>query len=130
MTKRRLGWMGSRVRLTFALASALCVIAVIVAGVLHGRKQNAPFQMRAQVEAEPEQFVAVPYVVPPASYERTEVVRMQVSLSALEALGFQVHTAETGGSVTADVLCGQDGRVMAIAILSDSRIRPEERVKE
>jgi predicted anti-sigma-YlaC factor YlaD len=116
--------------LNFALASALCVLVVGVSLILQGRKQIAPIAPAEQAEATPEQFVAVPYVVPPAPYERTEVVRMQVSLSALEAMGFQVHTAQTGGSVTADVLCGQDGRVVAIALLPDSMIKHEGEVEE
>lgn len=115
-------------RLVFALPAALCVVALIVAGIHHERRHSVPIEP-AQTDAESEQFVAVPYVVPPAPYERTEVVRMQVSLSALRALGFQVHTPETGGSVAADVLCGQDGRVVAISILPDSMNAPKDRME-
>jgi hypothetical protein len=121
-------WTGSAPRLTFAIASALCVLVFIVTRV-HRDEGSAP-QTAQPGQTELEQFMAVPYVVQPAPWERTEVVRMQVSLSALQALGFQVHTAETGGSVTADVLCGQDGRVVAVALLPDYRTTSGERVQE
>jgi hypothetical protein len=127
---KRQSRMGSSPRLALAFASALCLLVLILAGVRHQQRRAAPVEPAKQAEVEPEQFMAVPYVVPPAPYERTEIVRMQVSLSALQTLGFQVHTAETGGSVTADVLCGQDGRVVAIAILPDSRTKSEGRIEE
>ena len=132
VTNRRLGrqsgWLGSGPRFALAFTSALCVLAFILAGVHRDGRRTA--QVKEPRQTESEQFVVVPYVVQPAPWERTEVVRIDVSLSALRALGFQVHTAETGGSVTADVLCGQDGRVLAVALLPDSRTTSGERVQE
>jgi hypothetical protein len=132
MTKGRSGlrsvWTGSAPRLAFAITSALCVLVLSVTRVHRDEGRDSQTEQPAQTESE--QFIAVPYVVQPAPWERTEVVRMQVSLSALQALGFQVHTAETGGSVTADVLCGQDGRVVAVALLPDYRTTSGERVQE
>jgi hypothetical protein len=119
--------MGFQPRLGIAFASMLCLLLVISAGIRRDGGHPVQIQESPQVE---EQYVKVPYVVQLAPWERTEVVRMQVSLSALSALGFQVHTPETGGSVTADVLCGQDRRVVAIAILPDSRIDSELEVQE
>jgi hypothetical protein len=103
-------------------------VGFVLSEIHRVERRVAPVERTNQ--AEPERFVAVPYVIPPAPYERTEIVRMQVSLAALRALGFQVHTPETGGSVAADVLCGQDGRVVAIAVLPDSATKPSERMEE
>jgi hypothetical protein len=65
-------------------------------------------------------FVEIPYVLPPAPYERTQVMRMDVPIAALIAAGFDVHVADVGGSVRADVLFGQDGRAVAIRLISSS----------
>ena len=54
----------------------------------------------------------IPYVAPLAPYERTQVVRMSVPVTALIAAGFEVHARDIGAAVRADVLIGQDGRAM------------------
>jgi hypothetical protein len=70
-------------------------------------------------------FVEIPYVAPLAPYERTSVMRMDVPVEALIAVGFEVQGQEPGAAVTADVLVGQDGRAHAIRLLSnsDGRVR-------
>jgi hypothetical protein len=64
-----------------------------------------------------EVFIAIPYTIPPAPYERTTVVRMNVEVAALRAAGFDVQ-AINDGSVPADVLFAQDGRAVAIHTLT------------
>jgi hypothetical protein len=63
-------------------------------------------------------FVPIPYVAPLAPYERPQVVRMAVPMMALMAAGLEVHTTDAGGAVTADVLIGQDGRALAVRLVS------------
>ena len=63
-------------------------------------------------------FVQVPFVAPPAPYERVEVVRENVPIAALLAAGFEVHVSDTSGAVPADVLVAQDGRALAIRLAS------------
>ncbi len=65
-------------------------------------------------------FVAIPYVAPPAPYERTSVMRMDVPLAALVAAGLEVGTTNSGGLVRADVLVGQDGRPLAIRLVKNA----------
>ncbi len=60
-------------------------------------------------------FMRIPYVVPPAPYERTEIMHMDVPVAALIAAGFRMDTASAGASVAADVLVGQDGRPLAVS---------------
>jgi hypothetical protein len=92
----------------------LAAAATLTAGVFFIR-HPAP---RPAAEA----FLEIPYVLPPAPYERTEVVRMEVPAAALVAAGFQVRVPDTGAAVKADVLVGQDGRPLAIRLISTSPI--------
>jgi hypothetical protein len=63
-------------------------------------------------------FVAIPYVAPPAPYERTSVVHMNIPVAALVAAGFAVHGADPGAMLAADVIVGQDGRAHAVRLIS------------
>lgn len=65
-------------------------------------------------------FLEIPYTAPLAPYERTRIVRMQVPVAALVAAGFEVHAADAGGALEADVLFGQDGRAHAIRPVTSS----------
>jgi hypothetical protein len=72
-------------------------------------------------KAEPEQpFVAIPYTAPLAPYERTEVVRMDLPVSALIAAGFPLQAAEPGASARADLVVSEDGRARAVRLISIS----------
>jgi hypothetical protein len=70
-------------------------------------------------------FVQIPFVAPPAPYERTEVVRQAVPITTLMAAGFEVHMADASGALTADVLRGQDGRTLAIRLVTGAERRTE-----
>ena len=65
-------------------------------------------------------FIEIPYIAPLAPYERTEIRRMDVPVAALIAAGFEVHAADTGAALRADVLFGQDGRAHAIRVVTNS----------
>ncbi len=58
-------------------------------------------------------FVRIPYVVPPAPYERTAIVHMNVPVAALIAAGFRMNEP-ANATVQADVLVGQDNRPLAV----------------
>jgi hypothetical protein len=64
-------------------------------------------------------FTALPYVVQPALYEQTEVLRMRVPVAELIAAGMPVQ-ADPGAHVEADVMVGQDGRARAVRLISIS----------
>jgi hypothetical protein len=68
--------------------------------------------------AQEQPFVAIPYVAPLAPYERAEVVRMQLPVSALMAAGLRVGAVDPGAQVMADVLVGQDGRARALRLVT------------
>jgi len=96
-------------------AAVLAIAASIgVAGFLHDLPgRNAPPPKTEVV------FTAIPYTIPPAPYERTTVVRMNVQVGALIAAGFHIPlVTDASGTVEADVLLAQDGRAVAIRTLN------------
>jgi hypothetical protein len=100
---RRFGWIPS-------LAAAACLVLSVLL--------LAPQPTRPAARQRP--FVAIPYVAPLAPYERPQVIRMEVPMTALMAAGFEVHVPDVTAAVPADVLVGQDGRALAIRLLSGS----------
>jgi hypothetical protein len=72
--------------------------------------------------AEESGFVAVPYVPPIASYERSSVVFMQIPVANLLAEGYSV-TADPSSVVQADVLLGEDGRVHAVRLPANQMLK-------
>ncbi len=90
--------------------------AMLAAGIVALHRPSPPHTADAP-------FVEIPYEAPLAPYERTEIVRMDVPVAALIAAGFEVHAADTGVALRADVLFGQDGRAHAIRLLTNSERR-------
>jgi hypothetical protein len=91
------------------------VAQVATAAVRHRR--NKPSK---PADAEPEQpFVAIPYTAPLGPYERAEIVRMDVPVSALIAAGFPMMS-DPAASARADLVVGQDGRARAVRLISIS----------
>lgn len=100
--------------------AAVGVIAAAVAGMwVVEHKPAVPPGVQDEVE---QPFVPIPYVLPPAPYERVEVVRMKLPVAALIAAGFQMQTADLGAEAEADVIVGQDGRARAVRLISISSI--------
>ena len=97
-----------RRRTAFALAAAVLIALCI--------SYSRPPQPLLQ-----EVFTPIPYVIPPAPYERTEVVRMDVPVADLVAAGLRIQSAGEATSVPADVLIGQDGRPLAVSLLRSNR---------
>jgi hypothetical protein len=71
-------------------------------------------QRPAPTRFEEAPFLQIPYAGPLAPFEQTKVLRMDMTIAALKAAGFDIHAPELGGALTADVLVGQDGRAHAI----------------
>jgi len=88
------------------LAAAAALIVVVA--LRHRTVTPVPVPAPTQ-----EVFLRIPYVVPPAPYERTEVVRMDVPVAALIAAGLKVDRL-AGETVSADVVVGQDDRPLAV----------------
>jgi len=67
-------------------------------------------------------FVAIPYLPPVDPRENTTVVRVNIRVQTLLALGYRT-TADPKTVVPADVLLGEDGRAHAIRPLSEIEMR-------
>ena len=67
-------------------------------------------------------FVAVLYVPPVASYERSSVVSMQIPVANLLAEGYSV-AADPSSVLQADVLLGEDGSVHAVRLPANQMLK-------
>jgi hypothetical protein len=65
-------------------------------------------------------FIAIPYTLPLGPYERADVMRMDVPVAALIAVGLPMNMADPAALARADVLVGQDGRARAIRLVTSS----------
>jgi hypothetical protein len=65
-------------------------------------------------------FVAIPNTVPLDPRERAVVMRMDMPVTALAAVGLAVAAPDPRASAQADVIVGEDGRIRAIRLLSIS----------
>ena len=101
-------------RFTGAMAACAAMCVVVCAVLLY----PVPASQKATADAEAP-FLEMPYVAPLAPYERAEVVRMDVSVAELTAAGLDVRVPDTGATVLADVVLGQDGRAHAIRLVSN-----------
>ena len=110
------GRIGRWVAIPVAIAAA--ILGMVTLDGSRTRRDQLTSQASSQTGEEV--FVQIPYVVPPAPYERTEVVRMDVPVAALIAAGFRMDEA-AADSVSADVLVGQDGRPLAVGFPEDKQ---------
>ena len=86
--------------------------AVIIAIGLNLAPRPAP---------ETAEFMAVPYSEPLSPYERREVVRVNVPVSALAAWGMRVVNDDPYRRVNADVVLGEDGLARAVRLVSSTQ---------
>ena len=95
-------------------AASLAAVALIP--LWHSPAPVAPVP-KTVVESE-QPFVPIPYVTPLAPYERADVIRMDLPVTALIAAGLSVQVGEPGATAQVDVVVGQDGRAHAVRLVS------------
>jgi hypothetical protein len=95
-------------QLAAALAAVLFLGVILVHRVAPGRPDVVM----------DEAFVPIPYVQPLDPYESATVIRMDVPVAALIAVGYKMGASDPTAVVKADVLVGEDGRAHAVRILS------------
>jgi hypothetical protein len=95
-------------------AAAALVAGFAVAILLSRSKPTPPLPDRP--------FVAIPYLPPVDPRENTTVVRVNIRVQTLLALGYRT-SADPTTVVPADVLLGEDGRAHAIRPLSAIEVR-------
>jgi hypothetical protein len=74
------------------------------------------------VPASQQPFIAIPYTLPLEPYERADVMRMDLPVAALIAVGLPMSMADPAALARADVLVGQDGRARAVRLISISTL--------
>jgi hypothetical protein len=80
--------------------------------------------------ADTEPFIAIPYTLPLDPRERAAVVRMEMPVAALAAVGLRVAAPDSSASAQADVIVGEDGRMRAIRLLSISNSNPDRSIHQ
>ena len=95
---------------------AAAAAAVIAAAV--GLMPIAPRRTLHAVDPAPARFVRIPYLPPLDPQENTTIVRMDIRVATLIAVGYRV-AADPEQIVSAEVLVGEDGRAQAVRVLSD-----------
>ena len=100
--------------------AGMAFAAALAAAILLVMRQPAPLPAEAAAVAVEEPFVPVPNVLPLDSFETGRVLRMNLPVSALIAAGYSLPSADPTGTVTADVLVGEDGRAHAVRLVSDT----------
>jgi len=95
-----------------AMAAALAALLFLGVVLVHRLSPGHPPEVIG------ESFVPIPYVLPLEPYESGTVMRMEVSVAALIAVGYKVDTTDPTAVVSADVLVGEDGRAHAVHVLS------------
>ena len=115
-------WMAERPAPMVVVASnAVPEVATVVAQPATQKQARKPRRPAIRPAATPEQpFIAIPYTLPLEPYERADVMRMDLPVSALIAAGLPMSMMDPGARVQTDVLVGQDGRARAIRLISFS----------
>jgi anti-sigma factor RsiW len=94
------------------LAAALAAVLFLGVILVHRISPVSPDEVTG------ESFVPIPYVQPLGQYETATVMRMEVPVAALIAVGYKVDASDPTAVVKADVLVGEDGRAHAVRVLS------------
>jgi len=96
---------------------------VIPARIVTKEKIGSKHFVAPVASIQPEQpFIAIPYTMPLQPYEHAAVVRMDVPVTALIAVGLPVEGADPSARVQTEVLVGQDGQARAIRPISISMV--------
>jgi hypothetical protein len=106
-----------------AAAVARAIPAPAVRAAAKAVRKRAPRPVPAHEEQQAEEqapFVAIPYTAPLDPGERAMVVRMEMPVPALAAIGLAVAVPDPRASAQTDVLLGEDGRIRAIRLISIS----------
>ncbi len=110
----RLRWIPAKRAMRWAAAAVAAIAAAfLLAVVLPLGRPTATLDMHADTP-----FIEIPYLAPLDPRENATVLRMDIRVSTLMALGYRVG-AEPDQIVPADVLVGEDGRAHAVRVLAD-----------
>jgi hypothetical protein len=104
-----------RRKLYWIPAAAAAIAAALVLTMIPPHKKPAAANRAGNHEEAP--FIEIPYLAPPDPRENATIVRVNMRVATLIALGYRV-AADPETIVPADVLVGEDGRAHAVRVLS------------
>ncbi len=99
-------------------AAAPAPVPVVPVKKVHTRRRKAA--KPAPPDDDQPEFIRIPFSAPLGPYERAEIIRTEIPVSALTAAGIQVATADTGAKAQADLVVGEDGMAHAVRLISIS----------
>lgn len=114
--RRAMPWSGAWIGAGVLACAAAVVLAVVVP------RGRTPVQNHAGDQMEGS-FIEIPFLAPLDPRENVAVVRMDIRVATLIAMGYRV-AADPDTIVAADVLVGEDGRAHAVRVLSNIELNP------
>lgn len=109
----QMGALGARrraIRFVPAIATAIAAGVVLLTILPHRKPPVEPREQSA--------FIEIPYLAPLDPHENATVVRINIRVATLIAVGYRV-AADPDEIVPADVLVGEDGRAHAVRVPAD-----------
>ena len=101
-------------------AAPRLIAAGAAAPVEQPKAAEARRRARKAVPKDSNPFIAIPYTIPLAPYERAQVMQVEMPVAELIAAGIPINTSDPGAQARADVLVGDDGRARAFRLISIS----------
>ena len=111
-----------RLAVACAAASLMCSAVLILypwsATYRHAGTGNATLATGKGADRGPDErsFVPIPYTVPAAPYERAALIQGELPVALLVAAGFDAPAMDPGGTVSAELMVGQDGHPYAFRL--------------
>jgi len=112
--RRAIRWMPAG---SVAVAAAIAAALVLTAIAPHKKRPAGDHAGNQAGNQDGAAFVGIPYLPPLDPHENATIVRMNIRVATLIAVGYRV-TADPETIVPADVLVGEDGRAHAVRVLS------------
>lgn len=98
------------------------VLPAIVKKEVKAEPEPVTRRVRASRRIEPAEdtnpFVAIPWTSPPDPREPLTVMRVEMPVTALTAVGFTMPMTDPAASAQADVIVSEDGRIRAVRLVS------------
>lgn len=111
-----------RLAAAYAAAALVCSTVLILypwyAAYRRVETDNTEIGMGKGADHGPDErpFVPIPYTVPAAPYERAALIQGDLPIALLVAAGFDAPAMDPGGTVSAELMVGQDGHPYAFRL--------------
>lgn len=104
----------ARRRWVWVAGTAMSIVAAVVLSLATWKYRNTTPPARSALLEQTSGFITLPYGQSGVPLEQPVIVRIDIPVSQLGAMGVQVNPQAAKGTVTADLLVGQDGVARAV----------------